>query len=169
MKMKWLATLVVVAAGCASGENGETLVGRVRFVDTNGQPAGDASLFQADAGIRVIANLPNLSDNDHGFHFHSVGQCTGPAFESAGPHFNPTQRQHGHQNPSGPHLGDLPNIDRGNATVNFVVQGLQMTGPNGLSDVDGAALIVHANADDQKTDPSGNSGARIRCGVVERS
>ena len=163
---KWWPILVVVA-GCASSENGETLVGRVRFVDTSGQPAGEASLFQAEQGIRIIANLPNLGAGEHGFHFHAVGNCTAPTFETAGPHFNPTQRQHGRLNPNGPHLGDLPNLNAGR-TNNIVLQGLQLTGPNGLNDADGTALVVHANADDQKTDPSGNSGARIRCGVVER-
>jgi superoxide dismutase, Cu-Zn family len=166
MKKKWLATLVL-AAGCASSGDGETLVGRVRFVDTTGQAAGEASLFQAAEGIRVTANLPGLGAGEHGFHFHAVGDCKGPTFETAGSHFNPTQRQHGRLNPNGWHGGDLPNI-QGGRTVDIVVQGLQITGPNGLNDADGTALVVHANADDQKTDPSGNAGARIRCGVVER-
>ena len=164
---KWLAALVVLA-GCASGGgNNEALVGRVRFVDTSGQPAGEASLFQAAEGIRVVAKLPNLGAGEHGFHFHAVGDCKAPTFETAGPHFNPMQRQHGRLNPNGWHLGDLPNIG-GSGSVNIVLQGLQATGANGLDDADGTVLVVHANADDQKTDPSGNSGARIRCGVVER-
>jgi superoxide dismutase, Cu-Zn family len=164
---KWLWVLFL-AGGCASGGDDGTLVGRVRFVDVNGQPAGDASLFQVDEGVRIIASFPNLGGGDHGFHFHSVGECRWPTFETAGPHFNPTQRQHGRLNPNGPHAGDLPNVDRGRTMVNMVAQGLQMTGPNGLDDANGSALILHANLDDQKTDPSGNSGARIRCGVVER-
>jgi superoxide dismutase, Cu-Zn family len=166
--MKKLVMALVVVAGCASSSNDGTLVGRVRFVDTNGQPAGDASLFQVEEGIRVIANFPNLPAGDHGFHFHSVGECRWPTFDSAGPHHNPTGRQHGKLNPNGPHLGDLPNVDRGRTMVNFVAAGLEMSGPNGLDDANGTALVLHANLDDQKTDPSGNSGARIRCGVVER-
>jgi superoxide dismutase, Cu-Zn family len=165
---KLLAVTIVVLAGCASGGNSEALVGRVRFIDSHGQPAGTASLHQADEGIRIIADLPGVPGGNHGFHFHSVGQCAGPAFESAGPHFNPTQRQHGRMNPNGPHAGDLPNVDPGTKTINIVVAGVQMTGPNGLRDADGAALVLHANADDERTDPSGNSGARIRCGVVEQ-
>ena len=93
--MRKLLAVVVLAAGCASSGDSGTLVGRVRFVDVNGQPAGDASLFQVEEGIRVIANFPNIPAGDHGFHFHSVGECRWPTFETAGPHFNPTQRQHG--------------------------------------------------------------------------
>ena len=164
---KWLA-VILLTAGCASSGDDGTLVGRVRLMGTSGQPMGEASLFQVEGGIRIIANFPNLPEGDHGLHFHSVGECLPPTFESAGPHFNPTGRQHGRLNPNGPHLGDLPNVDRGRTMVNFVVPGLQMTGPNGLDDANGSSLILHANMDDQKTDPSGNSGARIRCGVVER-
>jgi superoxide dismutase, Cu-Zn family len=163
---KVLAVAVLVAAGCASSSDTGTPVGRVRFVDTNGQAAGEATLYQVDEGIRVVANLPNAPGGEHGFHFHAVGQCVAPSFESAGGHFNPTQRQHGRLNPNGPHAGDMPNVNP--ASVNIVVAGLQMTGPNGLMDADGAALVLHAGADDERTDPSGNSGARIRCGVVER-
>jgi Cu-Zn family superoxide dismutase len=118
-------------------------------------------------GIFVSAELPGLPEGNHGFHFHAVGTCTPPGFESAGGHFNPTGKQHGLDNPNGHHLGDMPNIERGRTSVGVTVRGLQLTGPTGLLDNDGAALVVHAGPDDQKTDPSGNSGARIRCGVVE--
>jgi Cu-Zn family superoxide dismutase len=165
---KWLWVGVLVLGGCASssGQLG-TLVGRVRFVNTGGAPAGDASLFAVPDGIRIIATLPSLGDRDHGFHFHSVGECQRPTFESAGPHFNPTSKQHGRLNPNGPHAGDLPNIDRGRTKVNMTMTGIRLDGVGGLLDADGAALVVHANGDDLKTDPSGNSGARIICGIVE--
>jgi Cu-Zn family superoxide dismutase len=100
---------------------------------------------------------------------HAVGRCDPPGFDSAGPHWNPTNRQHGTLNPNGPHAGDLGNLNVGPAgTVN--VSGTTHGGKLGeLLDADGAALVVHANADDYRTDPSGNSGPRIACGVIRRS
>lgn len=165
--MKKFLLIGVLAAGCASGgRNEEDSFASVNFVDANGQPAGTALLYQTGDGVRVRANLPGLPAGEHGFHFHTVGQCTPPDFTSAGAHFNPTGRQHGHQNAAGPHLGDLPNVNRNPMTVSAA--GLVVAGANGLLDADGAALVVHANADDHRTDPSGNSGARIRCGVINR-
>lgn len=168
MKKHLLAALAILAAGCASTADDGTLVGRVRFIDTNGQPHGDASLFSVAEGIRIVANVPGVAAGAHGFHVHAVGSCQAPTFETAGPHFNPTNRQHGSQNPNGPHAGDLPNFEGGGATVNLVAANLQVTGPNSVFDTDGSALVLHANADDLRTDPSGNSGARILCGVIER-
>jgi Cu-Zn family superoxide dismutase len=161
--MKKLLLLVVVAAGCASSSNKtEPLVGRARFVDSEGKASGDASLYQSKD---VVTNLPNVPAGDHGFHFHAIGKCTGPAFDSAGGHFNPTQKKHGRLNPEGSHVGDLGNVNVGPAGADIVVANVEMSA---LFDTDGTALVLHAGADDEKTDPSGNSGARIRCGVVER-
>lgn len=168
MKKLLLAT-VLAASACASAGGDDDLVGQVRFIDVQGQPAGEAWLFAEDAGLRVTVDLPGLSEGDHGLHFHAVGTCTPPTFESAGGHFNPTNREHGRLNPNGPHLGDLPNVERGRTRASFTVSGVQMAGPNGLLDSDGAALVVHQAPDDLRTNPSGNSGARIRCGVVERT
>jgi Cu-Zn family superoxide dismutase len=155
--------VAVVVAGCASGQETGPPDARARLVDTNGQPAGELSLYSLTEGTRVVGDLPSLPAGAHGFHFHAVGSCEPPSFESAGGHFNPTNRQHGLHNPNGPHLGDMPNIST--SRVNLVVQGLQLAT---LLDSDGAAIVLHANPDDLRTDPSGNSGARIRCGVVER-
>jgi Cu-Zn family superoxide dismutase len=156
----------VSVTACASSSDDGTLVGRARLIDANGQPAGEATFWAVTDGMRVVATLPNLPAGAHGFHVHSVGSCQPPGFESAGPHHNPTHREHGTQNPNGPHAGDLPNVDQ--ASVNFLVAGLQATGATGIFDADGSALVVHAQADDLRTDPSGNAGARIRCGVIER-
>ena len=168
MRKLWLAAAWALSVtACASSSNNQgTLVGRAQLVDSAGQPAGEATLYAVTDGMRVVATLPGLPAGAHGFHVHSVGRCERPGFESAGPHHNPTNRQHGTQNPNGPHAGDLPNVNQ--ASVNFLVTGLQATGPNGIFDSDGSALVVHAQADDMRTDPSGNSGARIRCGVIER-
>ena len=163
----WLVVAAAAMTGaCASGPEAGTPGARVRFVDANGQAAGEVNLYAENNGTRVIGELPNLPAGAHGFHFHAVGNCQPPGFESAGPHFNPTNKKHGLQNPNGPHLGDAPNVST--RRVNLLVPALVLTGANGLLDSDGAALVVHANPDDLRTDPSGNSGARIRCGVVER-
>ncbi len=167
MQKLWLAGVVVWAAACASSSgNDGTLIGRAQLIDSAGQPAGEARLWSVAEGIRVEATLPGVLPRGHGFHVHAVGLCDPPAFESAGPHHNPTNREHGTMNPNGPHAGDLPNVDR--TSVSFVVPGLTATGPNSIFDSDGSALVLHADPDDLRTDPSGNSGARIRCGVIQR-
>ena len=118
---------------------------------------------------RIAVDLTGLPAGEHGIHVHATGQCDAPAFTTAGGHFNPDSMQHGFENPQGPHHGDLRNVtvgDDGTAQQ-------ELTAPAGttlaaLLDADGAALVVHATADDYRTDPSGNSGDRIACGVITR-
>ncbi len=136
-----------------------------------GREIGTLTLSETAQGISINGHLTGLPPGTHGIHFHMVGQCQ-PPFESAGGHWNPTSKQHGSQNPQGPHLGDLPNITAGadsSAHVALTSPGGTLRGANGLLDADGAAVIVHASADDNRTDPSGNSGARLVCGVVSGS
>ena len=125
------------------------------LVRGDGSAAGTASLD----GNRLSIDATGLPPGAHGLHLHAVGKCEGPDFASAGPHWNPANRQHGTQNPGGPHAGDLPNLEvgedgRGAATLSIAP---------GFLDGDGAALVIHASADDYRTDPSGSSGARIAC------
>jgi Cu-Zn family superoxide dismutase len=110
----------------------------------------------------------------HGIHVHAVGRCEPPDFASAGPHWNPEGKKHGLSNPQGPHAGDLPNVDvaaDGVLGQAVTLANATLTGPAGdprvLLDADGAALVIHAQADDNMTDPSGNSGARIACAVIQ--
>ena len=141
---------------------------RVSMISATGQELGTLMLSDAGGAISVSGTLRGLPPGEHGIHLHGVGQCT-PPFESAGPHWNPTSRMHGSQNPQGPHAGDMPNITvgaDGSATVNSRSAAGPLRGANGLIDTDGAALLIHVTADDLKTDPSGNSGARIACGAV---
>jgi Cu-Zn family superoxide dismutase len=117
--------------------------------------------------------LTGFSAGDHGIHFHHAGRCDGPDFASAGPHLNPAGARHGLQNPEGPHAGDLPNIavnTAGEALVDVTSPRvtLDSSAPGGLFDADGTTVVIHALADDQRTDPAGNSGARIACAVVTR-
>lgn len=139
----------------------------------DGQVVGTATFTQESAGVRVMAQVRNLPPGTHGIHVHEVGRCEGPDFTSAGAHFNPTTRQHGIRNPAGPHAGDLPNLDvesGGSGRMDALARDLTLgSGPTSVFDPDGSALVIHANADDEMTDPSGNSGGRIACGVIRRS
>jgi len=140
---------------------------------SNGQSVGTATFMPMGNDVHVRAQLSNLPPGTHGIHFHAVGRCDAPDFMSAGDHFNPTSKQHGLNNPSGAHAGDMPNLEvaaDGTATLDFMDMMVTLgAGEASLFDADGTALVIHANADDQITDPSGNSGGRIVCGVLARA
>lgn len=134
----------------------------------DGKDVGTVTASTDADGTTFTVDGRMMTPGLHGIHVHSVGKCEPPKFESAGPHWNPTARQHGKDNPAGPHVGDLPNLNigaGGTGTVSFKVKGASLSGTNGLLDSDGAAFVVHAKADDYRTDPSGASGDRIACGV----
>jgi superoxide dismutase, Cu-Zn family len=140
--------------------------------NAQGQLVGTALLSDDPTGLRVLVQVTDLPGGVHGIHMHAVGRCDPPDFMSAGAHFNPAEKQHGLQNPAGPHAGDLPNIEiAANSTGQLNVVNNQLTlrsGPNTILDPDGSALVIHANPDDNVTDPAGNSGGRIACGVIRR-
>jgi Cu-Zn family superoxide dismutase len=142
------------------------------LADTNGKAIGVVQLHQDSTGVvQVLVEAAGLAPGSHGIHVHETGKCEGPAFASAGAHFNPdTKKQHGLSNPAGPHAGDLPNLDvaaNGTAVYKQATDRISLTaGATNIFDADGTALVIHAAADDQVTDPSGNSGARIACAVV---
>ena len=117
--------------------------------------------------MRVSLDASKLPPGTHGAHVHTTGRCDGPDFTTAGGHWNPTGMKHGTQNPMGPHAGDLPNLIVGADGRGSVAITLPSGTMAGLMDADGAAFVIHAGADDLKTDPSGNSGGRIACGVFE--
>jgi Cu-Zn family superoxide dismutase len=130
-----------------------------------GVPVGRATATDVRDGMRVTFDGRGLPAGTHGIHVHTVGRCDAPDFASAGGHWNPTAKLHGSMNPQGPHEGDLPNLmvdTGGRGTIGAVIPGASVAA---LMDADGAALIVHEKADDLQTDPSGNSGGRIACGV----
>ena len=140
----------------------------VSMISASGAELGTLTLSESGTGIAVSGSLHGLPPGEHGIHLHMVGQCA-PPFESSGGHWNPASKQHGTQNPQGPHAGDMMNITVGadsTVTVNVTSAGGPLRGANGLIDGDGAAVMIHATADDYKTDPSGNSGARIACGAI---
>jgi Cu-Zn family superoxide dismutase len=144
--------------------------GPAQLKTADGGDAGMVTLSEDGKGVTVKVEVAGLQPGPHGLHLHAVGRCDGPKFESAGPHWNPLGKQHGKDNPQGAHLGDLANLEvgadgRGAATFTLTGQSL-LGGEHPLLDLDGAALVVHAKADDYKTDPSGASGDRVACAVL---
>lgn len=149
---------------------------RTPMRDAAGRDLGTVAVLLTSTGARLAGSLSGLPAGEHGLHFHQVGRCDraeATPFTSAGGHYNPANRQHGPLNPAGPHAGDLPNVTAGpDGRVAFPDSGLVVamseSARAGLFDADGTALMVHAAADDYRSDPAGNAGARIACGVLAR-
>lgn len=153
----------VVATETASGAAGATAVANLR--DAQGKAIGTATAMPGADTLTLSLRAEGLPPGDHGVHVHMVGKCEGPKFESAGAHLNPGNKQHGLENAQGQHVGDMPNLTvgaDGRGTLTYALKGGSI---DALLDGDGSAIVVHAKADDQKTDPSGDSGDRIACGV----
>ena len=142
----------------------------------NGQGAkiGSAKITSTANGVKIAVGVSELTPGEHGIHIHTVGKCEGPAFTSAGGHFNPTSAHHGIHNTQDPHphVGDLANLTvgkSGKGKADFTVEGATLgDGANSLFHEGGTSLVIHAKADDLMSDPSGNSGDRVACGVIEK-
>lgn len=174
IRLSYLIPMFVLA-GCTGSPPvaRHTLVADSRIMTADGTPMGMARLSATPAGqVTLSIDLSGLpAGARHGMHLHAVGKCDAPGFVSAGPHLNPNTRQHGTDNPSGSHLGDLPNLSikaDGTASAELQLSGQASELMPLLFDADGTALVIHAGPDDYRTDPSGNSGARIGCGVLVR-
>ena len=153
----------LLGLGACSTINPASPAGRTfNLVAADGSARGTVTLNDARDGSTLHVRVSGLSAGDHGLHLHEKGLCEGPAFASAGGHWNPSGRKHGRDNPVGAHLGDLPNLRVDAATTGTA----SFTIAPGFADADGTALVIHAKNDDYRTDPSGNSGDRIACAVI---
>lgn len=145
---------------------------RAGVKNATGEPLGTLTFTESKEGVRVEGRLTGLPPGIHGFHIHQVGQCTAPDFKSAGDHFNPGEKQHGDLNPQGGHAGDLANLTvgpEGSGSVNMLAKGATIqAGRHSLMQPGGTSVVIHASADDRKSDPSGNSGERIACGAIQK-
>ncbi|NWG47465.1 MAG: superoxide dismutase family protein [Alphaproteobacteria bacterium] len=159
------AAALGLMAGPALAADGD--MARAAMKTAEGAGAGTVTLRETPHGVLVHAGLSGLPEGTHGFHIHETGKCT-PDFEAAGGHFAGEGDGHGFLSENGPHAGDLPNIhilDRSRFAVEFFASGLTL---DEVLDDDGAAVVVYSGADDYRTDPAGESGSRIACGVLER-
>ena len=166
-------------AGCAHAPAplNRIAVAYSTIVNASGETRGTAEMWQdADNVVHVEVQVTGMPAGPHGIHFHAVGSCestSAGAFAGAGAHFNPLGRQHGLDNPAGPHAGDAPNLTvnaNGIGRASFTTDRISLTeGSTSLFDADGSAIVIHAAADDQISQPAGNSGARIACGVVRKT
>ena len=157
----------IMVCGTAEAANA-----RAEFINAQGQSVGGATLVETPHGVKIALQLSGLPAGTHGFHIHAVGKCDPPAFTSAGGHFNPEQRKHGGMSAEGPHAGDLPSLvveQHGSYSGEVTAHRVTLhPGRNSLFSANGTALVIHADPDDGKTDPTGNAGGRIACGVVTR-
>ena len=166
--------LVLCATARAAPDAGPAPAGpgaNALLKDAHGATVGRITLTDTAHGLLVRGSLNGVPRGTHGIHFHETGKCE-PPFKTAGGHFNPGQKAHGMLDPAGPHAGDLPNLvvpKDGSLEFEFFVEGLTLApGPSSVFDADGTAIVLHAKADDYRSQPAGDSGDRIACGVVTR-
>lgn len=174
MTARWPAAIAaaLLGAGCAGVLQPTPTTGSAELRNARGQVVGTAILAQVSDGVRILMTVSGLPRGEKAVHIHEVGRCDPPAFTSAGEHFNPGRTAHGLLNPGGPHAGDLPNVqieaDGTGRLETFNDRITLMATWHSLFDEDGSSLVIHGAPDDHRTDPTGNSGPRVACGVVVR-
>lgn len=166
------AAVAALAAGTIASASALAQSANAELVDTDGKVIGNVALTEVGQGVRVFAQAEGVPPGAHAFHIHETGTCETPDFESAGGHFNPTGAEHGWDNPNGPHAGDFPNVhvqDDGVLAVEYFTDKVTLEeDETSVFDDDGSAIVMHEGADDYQTDPAGDAGARIACGVIEK-
>ncbi len=164
--------LVAVGVVCTAAQAPPPTRVSVDMIDAHGERIGTATITYSTIGVAIALDLAGLPPGDHGIHFHQRPKCDGPDFSTAGPHVNPSARKHGLDNPDGPHAGDMRNLTvAADGTAKMTLEDDRMTlgpGPASVFAGGGTSLVIHADPDDMRTDPSGNSGARIACGIITR-
>ena len=163
-------TVLVAAAPAGAADTGK-VEAMAKMADAKGGEVGSVMLQQTPQGVLLSLDLSNLPPGPHAFHIHTAGKCEPPEFKSAGGHFNPTGAHHGFESDKGAHAGDLPNIyvpESGAIRAEYLAKGVTLDEgkETSLFDADGSAIVIHAKADDYKTDPAGDAGGRIACGVI---
>lgn len=165
-----MVAIMAAAAACAMATGAQAQSANAVLMNTKGDRIGNVALEQLEQGVWIFAQADGVEPGVHAFHIHETGQCDPPGFESAGGHFNPTGKAHGWANPNGPHAGDFPNVhvhDDGALAVEYFTDKITLSeGDTSVFDDDGSAIVMHAGADDYETDPAGDAGARIACGVI---
>lgn len=167
-----LAVLLMAVCAAIAAKEAKPKPVTVNLQNGQGKSVGTATLSQVANGVSIKLNLHDLTPGDHAIHVHQTAKCEGPDFKSAGGHFNPDNKHHGLQNPEGPHAGDIPNFvadAKGKSKETIIAPNVTLTdGPHSVFTGGGTALVIHAKGDDGKTDPAGNSGDRIACGVITK-
>lgn len=168
-----IISAVLMFASASYAKEGTTHSATAIMKDGNGNNVGLATFTEDTSGlVHINVSVKGLTPGLHGIHIHETGNCTGPSFTSAGGHYNPLGKEHGLNNPKGPHAGDLPNLnvgEDGTGHMNVTTDRVTLSpGPTTLFTANGTSLVIHAGPDDQMTNPAGNSGARIACGIIEK-
>lgn len=167
----WL--LLAATCGCATAHHDAGAAARADLKDKDGKTLGIASFHEGARGVTLNLEVSGLTPGLHAVHIHAVGKCDGPGFTSAAGHFNPLQKKHGHKSNDGAHAGDLPNMlvaKDGSGRFEVLSDAFTLaSGATSLFDSDGSAIVIHAAADDYLSDPAGNAGDRIACGVITAS
>lgn len=165
------AGLLLAGSFAAGDAQAQAQNANAQLINPDGEEIGNVSLDQLEQGVRIYGRAEGVASGTHAFHIHETGECQTPDFESAGGHYNPTDNQHGWDNAQGHHAGDLPNVhvqDDGVLAIEYFTDAVTLgEGETTVFDDDGSAIVMHEGADDYETDPAGDAGSRIACGVIE--
>jgi Cu-Zn family superoxide dismutase len=170
---QFLAAISILLCSSFASAVEKAAAAHADLVDGSGKKVGTADLLQTTKGVKLVVEVQGLTPGNHGIHIHETGKCDGPDFKTAGGHLNPEHKEHGMNNPKGMHAGDMPNLEVGSSGagkfqyVDSLVT-LENGAPNSLFKDGGTSLVIHAKADDEKTNPAGAAGDRIACGVITK-